>query len=182
MTNTEPPPAAPARRTKRSYAHELYPHAEEGQTRPLSVEVPYLYAQAHGLDFNETDWHDLLDGDLAHKRVAGERTTLMIEARRAAFLADALHQGMTGDEAWAWVDARHWDYEGEALWDRARHYGVEPRQIRPYPILAERQQHDHWSEPDHRGWRTLVETASVPESECPDCTEPVPTELTEVPR
>ena len=27
------------RRTKRRYAHELYPHAEEGETRPLEVEV-----------------------------------------------------------------------------------------------------------------------------------------------
>ncbi|MFD2792569.1 hypothetical protein ACFS27_03310 [Promicromonospora vindobonensis] len=169
----------PARRTKRRYAHELYPHPEEGQTRPLSVEVPYLYAVAHGLDINETDWHELLmDGDTARARLAGQRTVQMIEARRVAFLADALHQGMTGDEAWAWVDARHWDYEGEALWERAEHYGVDPRQIRPSPILAERQKHDHWSEPDQRGWRTLVETANVPESECPVCTEPVTAEVT----
>lgn len=163
----------PERRTKRRYAHELYPHSEEGQTRPLSVEVPYLYAQAHGLDLQGTDWHDLLAGDRAHSRLAGERTTRMIEARRAAFLADALHQGITGDEAWAWVDARHWDYEGEALWDRAEHYGVDPEQIRPYPILAERQQHDHWSAPDAHGARTLLEPVRVPESECLDCTEPV---------
>lgn len=178
MSTTDPAPAAPARRTKRRWAHELYPHAEEGQTRALSVEVPYLYAQAHGLDIDETDWHDLLRGDQAQGRLAGQRTVQMIEARRAAFLADALHQGMTGDEAWAWVDARHWDYEGEAVWDRAKHYGVDPVQIRPYPILAERQEHDHWSEPDHRDWRTLVEKVNVPESECPDCTEPVPAEPT----
>ena len=32
-------------RTKRRYAHELYPHAGEYEVRPLAVEVPYLYAQ-----------------------------------------------------------------------------------------------------------------------------------------
>lgn len=168
--------AAPERRTKRRYAHDLFPHAEEGQTRPLSVEVPYLYAQAHGMDVDGTDWNDLFDGDRTHTEMvlAHNRTMAKIEAGRAAFLADALHQGMAGDEAWAWADARMWDYEGEALWDRAEHYGVDPKQIRPYPILAERQKHDHWSEPDERGWRTLVETVEVPESECETCTEPVP--------
>ena len=38
------------RRTIRRYAHEMYPHAEEGETRALAVEVPYLYARAVGLD------------------------------------------------------------------------------------------------------------------------------------
>lgn len=43
------------RRTKRRYAHELYPH-EEGTIRPLEVEVPYLYARALGLEIGGTSW------------------------------------------------------------------------------------------------------------------------------
>ena len=31
------------RRTKRRYAFELFPHADEGEVRPLSIDVPYLY-------------------------------------------------------------------------------------------------------------------------------------------
>ena len=36
----------PVRRTIRRYAHEIYPHGNEGETRDLAVEVPYLYARA----------------------------------------------------------------------------------------------------------------------------------------
>jgi hypothetical protein len=39
MADIETP--KPERRTKRRYAHELYPHGEEGGTRSLEVEVPY---------------------------------------------------------------------------------------------------------------------------------------------
>ena len=46
------------RRTIRRYAHEMYPHAEEGETRALAVEVPYLYAKAVGLDVWGTGWDD----------------------------------------------------------------------------------------------------------------------------
>ena len=42
--------------SKRRYAHELYPHAEDWQTRPLTVEVPYLYARAIGYSISGTSW------------------------------------------------------------------------------------------------------------------------------
>ena len=42
------------RRTKRRYAHELYPHADEFEVRKLAVEVPYLYARAIGFEIEGT--------------------------------------------------------------------------------------------------------------------------------
>lgn len=42
--------------TIRKYAHELYPHAAEGEVRPLAVEVPYLYARMVGLSPFDTGW------------------------------------------------------------------------------------------------------------------------------
>ncbi len=107
----------------RVYAHDLYPHAEEGETRPLSVEVPYLYARAIGVDVND------LGGDWTPARI-----NLLIYARRTALLADALHQGMTGDDAWAWADERCWDYTGSVVWERAVHYGVPVDRIRSYRV------------------------------------------------
>lgn len=105
----------------RVFAHELYPHAEEGQTRPLTVEVPYLYAMAVG--------HDVLDlgGDYTPARI-----TSLVAARRTALLADALAQGMTSDGAWAWADERLWDYSGWEVRQRAIHYGVPVGRIRSY--------------------------------------------------
>ena len=43
-------------RTKRRYAHELYPHADDFERRPLETEVPYLYARAHGIDIYGTGY------------------------------------------------------------------------------------------------------------------------------
>ena len=45
---------APTRRTKRRYAHELFPHPDECEVRPLAVEVPYLYARAIGATSRRT--------------------------------------------------------------------------------------------------------------------------------
>ena len=50
-------------RTIRRYAHEIYPHPEEWEVRPLEADVPYLYAIAIGLDLNGTGWHDATRGD-----------------------------------------------------------------------------------------------------------------------
>ena len=75
------------RRTIRRYAHEMYPHAEEGETRALAVEVPYLYAQAVGLNVWGTGWYD-------DKTDAGRdrdilRHIQLIAARHMALVADA---------------------------------------------------------------------------------------------
>lgn len=162
-----------SRRTKRRYAHELYPHAEEFQTRTLEVEVPYLYARAIGLQTHGTSWIELRKGD--ELRLAVARTHELVQARLTAFLADALRQGMTGDEAWKWADRAVWDYDGVWTYERAEHYGVDPGLIKPYQCGPEPDHHDHHGEPDERGWRT-VHRIEGKESECPACTEEIPAE------
>jgi hypothetical protein len=162
----------PERRTIRRYAHELYPHPDESETRPLSVEVPYLYARFVGLEVWGTSWFDV-----EPRMLAGSRTHHMIDAARVALLADALAQGLTGDEAWAWASERVTD-DMECVYDRAVGYGVPIDRVKPYPCGGEPDHHDHHGEPDDvRGWR-VVTRVDGPESECPDCTEPVDTERT----
>lgn len=155
-----------ARRTKRRYAHELYPHPEDGEVRRLAVDVPYLYAQAIGLEVHGTGWLDIEPMILA-----GERTNRLVAAREIALVADALHQGMTGDESWEWAQSRAWDETGEIVGDRATHYGIDYDAIKPYPCGPEPDHHDHRGEPDRHGWR-LVTRVQGRESECEDCTEP----------
>lgn len=166
MTDTT---AAPERRTKRRYAHELYPHAEEYETRTLEVEVPYLYARAFGFDVGGTSWFDMRDEQL---ETASNRTREHVAAKQIAFLADALLQGKTGQDAWAWADQAMWDYEGGVAFDRAVHYGVQVDQIKPYPCGPEPDKHDHVADPDANGFR-FVTVIKTKESECPDCTEEV---------
>lgn len=155
--------------TKRRYAHELYPHAEEGEVRPLAVEVPYLYARMVGLRTNGTSWYDLRHTPL-ELEYSTARIIELIEARRTALLADALLQGLGGHDAWDWAEARACDESGEIAGDRAAHYGIPFEQIKPYPCGPEPDHHDHLDEPDRRGWRT-VHRVTGKESECPDCCE-----------
>ena len=155
--------SADGRRTKRRYAHELYPHAGEYETRPLAVEVPYLYARMVGLDVFGTNWHEVPER-------AGARVAEYVAAVRLALLADAIHQGLTGDEAWTWANERVTE-DSEIAYERAFHYGVATDRIKPYPCGPEPADHYHSGEPNVRGWRPSTR-APVPESECPDCTEP----------
>lgn len=119
--------AMTGRRTKRRYAHEIYPHAEEWQVRPLALEVPYLLAMAVGASVFGTGWME--DPARGRHRVAEAMARIEI-----ALLADALHQGMTGDEAWSWVacggdgQAQH-----ELAFERACHYGVRSTSSSPTP-------------------------------------------------
>jgi hypothetical protein len=159
----------PERRTKRRYAHELYPHAEEGETRPLTVEVPYLYARAIGFEIAGTSWFDV-----EPRTLAGDRTMHLIAARQMALLADALLQGMAGDAAWGWADLRASEESGEWIWERSQVYGVDWDAIKPYPCGPEPDRHDHLSEPDARGGRRVT-WVHIKESECDACTEPVDT-------
>ena len=123
------------RRTIRRYAHEMYPHAEEGETRALAVEVPYLYAQAVGLNVWGTGWYD--DKNDAGRDRAILRVAQLGAARHMALVADALLQGMAGQEAWEWADLRAWDETGEWVYERAMHYGVPAERIKPYPCLQQ---------------------------------------------
>lgn len=170
-----------ARRTKRRYAHELYPHPGEFEdARPLEVEVPYLYAQAIGRQIWGTAWFDLMDryekGTLEFTLAAqltSYRSILLVETRQHALLADALLQGLSGDEAWKWAHDRM-DEEGGWVWERAEHYGVPVEQIKPYPCGPERGEHDH--PVPHEKLGVVLQRIDCPESECEDCTEPVPSD------
>ena len=158
------------RRTIRRYAHEMYPHAEEGETRALAVEVPYLYAQAVGLDVRGTGWYD-------DKTDAGRdrdilRHIQLVAARHMALVADALLQGMAGQEAWEWADLRAWDETGEWVYERAMHYGVPVERIKPYPCGPEPDRHDHMASTGDVMGDGIITRIDCPESECPTCTEP----------
>ena len=158
------------RRTKRRYAHEILPHGNEAEVRPLSVEVPYLYARAIGLELWGTGWFDAPWRDNEWASLAtGGRTLALIDARRTALLADAMLQGLSGDAAWEWAESRM-DDEGGWIYERAEVYGVPFDDIKPYPCGPEPTHHNHYDAPDARGWRTSHRIDGR-ESECPDCTE-----------
>lgn len=162
-----------ARRTKRRYAHELYPHPAEDEVRPLAVEVPYLYARAIGLQVWDTGWFNSV-GTPEKAEIAGGRTELLVNSRQIAFLADALLQGMAGEEAWAWVVEHASDETGELAYDRAVHYGVPVDDIRPYPCGVTPENHRHLGEPEDRlGGGRLVTKHPGTEDDCLECTEPI---------
>lgn len=162
------------RRTKRRYAHELYPHPDEYEVRNLATDVPYLYARALGLDTWGTGWHDLLSADAPREnwRQANDRTVALIKARELAFVADALHQGLVGDEAWRWAQEHACDETGELTYERAVHYGVDPRCIKPYPCGPMPDHHDHMASTGDATGEGIITRALGPEDECDACTEP----------
>jgi hypothetical protein len=169
-------PTEAERRTKRRYAHELYPGPDEGEVRPLHIEVPHLYAVARGLDVWGTSWHDLLSKErpLDDRRHAADRIALMISAKEKAFLADALLQGKRLQDAWEWAMTRAGEESGEFVWERAMHYGVPVDDIKPYPCGPEPDHHDHKGRPltGPLGGH-IITPVKGPESECLECTEPV---------
>lgn len=160
------------RETMRQLAHEIYPHADDGVTRPLTEDVPYLYARAQGFEVRGTGWFH------AEPAIYTARTHHLINAREIAFLADALRQGLVGDEAWEWVQQYMADETGELAWDRAEHYGVPVGWIKPYPCGDEPDKHEHQGPPDREGWHSVTYVSGT-ESECVECTfevrDPTPT-------
>lgn len=152
------------RRTIRRYAHELYPHPDEWEVRPLSVEVPYLYARAIGLNVWGTAWLD------TQGRESSDRILILLDARQKALLADALLQGLAGDAAWAWA-ADRCDEAGEVVHDRAVHYGIPVSLIKPYPCGPEPGHHEHMASTGDVTGHGIVTRIDCPESECPTCTE-----------
>lgn len=121
---------------EQKYAHELYP---EPDGHDLATDVPYLFARALGFRAGTDQWHEYLSsGDEAKQRMAWERTVLQCELRGTALVADALAQGMSGQEAWTWSQERADEESGEWIWERATAYGVDPEAIKPYPIEIER--------------------------------------------
>lgn len=166
--------------TKRKYAHELYPHPEEYEVLPLHKVVPYLYSRAVGFEVWGTDWFDLWrpeheaeDPERARltNRLTVARTGELIHARSAALHADALLQGLKGQEAWEWAESRM-DESGECVYERAVHYGVPVHRIKPYPVLDEPDHHSHYSDMETRSG--VITRIDCKESECPDCCDPDP--------
>lgn len=153
----------PERRTKRRYAHELYPHAEEYETRPLDVEAKYRVARAIGFEVAGTSWFDAEPG------LYRDRILTLLNETRIALLAVALHKQMTGDAAWRWADESMHE-EFFRLYESAEEYGIDTHQIKPYPCGAEPDHHDHVGEPDARGYRWITRVQGK-ESECDECTE-----------
>ena len=161
-----------SRRTKRRYAHELFPHPDEwDDPRPLSVDVPHLYAQAIGYEVWGTSWFDMDTPE--RTRRSTDRTMALIRQRQLALIADALLQGMSGDEAWTWALSRAVEESGEWIYERAKVYGVVWDAIKPYLCGPEPDCHDHQGQPDARGSR-FVTCVQGKESECPECTEEIP--------
>ena len=164
-----------SRRTIRRYAHEMYPHPEEGELRPLAVEVPYLYARAQGLMTWGTSWFDMRDPKqpMDTRRLAVGRINELVSAAHLALLADALLQCLTGQEAWDWATARsEGDGLGEWVWERGAHHGVELARIKPYLCGPEPDHHDHMASTGDAMGQGIVTRIDCPESECETCTEP----------
>lgn len=161
------------RRTKRRYAHELYPHPGEFEVRPLHIEVPYLYARALGLEVWGTTWLDRHASD-EQREIGMQRTMLLIAARKEAALADALLQGMRLQAAWEWACSRALCEDGSPIYERAMHYGVPAEDIKPYPCGPEPDRHRHRGAPivGIAGAHTSVPVEGR-ESDCLECTEPV---------
>jgi hypothetical protein len=156
------------RRTKRRYAHELFPHAADDELRPLAVDVPYWYARAKGLSLQDTSWSS--PEGLAS---AGERVTQFIDTMRIALLADAAYQGLSGQELWDWVEHRVTD-DMEVAWERAYEYIDDDviESIKPYSCGPEPEVHWHYEPRNAHGAR-FMHRAAGRESECIECTEPI---------
>lgn len=163
------------RRTKRRYAHELYPDpdgfAEAGDVDKV---VPHLYARALGLNVLGTGWGGPWDDPEVVAR-AQARTQALVDARLIAALVDAMAQSRSGQDAYSWAYSVAADESGECIWDRAIELGVDPYAIKPYPCGPEADYHYHYGEPDRWGTRIGISRPGR-ESECEACTEPVPTE------
>lgn len=173
--------SADQRRTKRRYASEIYPYADEWEVRPLSVEVPHRYAEMVGTAALWTGWFDLAstypkgspEASIA-AQLSMSRIAQHLLSAEVACLADALSQGMTGDEAWEWAMSRVTG-DMESAYERADEHGIPFEQIKPYPCGPEPDHHNHKGDPAPSGGHYVVRVDGK-ESECPDCTEPVPAE------
>ena len=116
--------------TEKKYAHEIMPHPEEGEAKPLDYLVRYHYAQAMA-------WHltfaDVLDSP-------GPRFDLALSQylhhAHLGFLHDALRQGMDGQEAVGWVADRNHSESVEWVWERAVACDLNPDEIKAYIVRA----------------------------------------------
>lgn len=154
-------------RTIRRFAHELYPPAGEWEVRPLEMEVPYLLARVIGLSTWGTGFLD------AEPREQLARIEELLLTTQLALLADALHQRLTGDEAWRYAEVGcDGQAANEKAYERAEHYGIPIGRIKPYSIGPELTTHDHMSSTGDVTGSGLVTVIDMPEDQCPTCCEP----------
>lgn len=162
--------------TRRKYAADLYPHADECEVRDLAIEVPYRHADFVGHGTDGTGWHDLLrlfEPGSVGRSVAAQltmaRIRLLMHKAEIAALADALSRGMTGDEAWRWAMSRAMG-EMDAIYERAVDLGIPVVDIKPYPCGPEPGHHDHRIPSESGGGWYRLQRVPGPESACEDCT------------
>lgn len=154
-------------RTIRRYAHEIYPLAKEWEVRPLEVEAPCLLARVVGL----STWGTNFRHADAREQVA--RVEELVLTTELALLADALHQGLAGDEAWRFAQVGgDGQAANEKAYERAVHYGIRVGRIKPYPIGPELTTHDHMSSTGDATGSGFVTVIDMPEDQCPTCCEP----------
>lgn len=110
--------------TATKYAHEIVAHPEEGEAVDLLHLVRYHYAQAQA-------WH-LAFAEAINSRDFDFPLSQYLGHAHLAFLHDALHQGLAGQEAADWASVRNHSESAELVWERADKYGLDVDQIRPY--------------------------------------------------
>lgn len=121
------------------YAHEIVPHPDEGESRPLGTVVRYHYAQALA-------WH-LAFAEVIRVGELGPRLDFALSQylshTHLAFLHDALAQGLADQGAADWAAVRIHPESPELVWERAVHYGLDPDEIRAYETTREAKGDNH---------------------------------------
>ena len=110
--------------SEKRYAHEVVPHPQEREMKPLEYLARYHYAQAQG-------WVAAVLGS------GGDEIDRLAVAQflghaHLGLLHDALAQGIEGQEAADWAAHRHHAESAEIVWERGDHYGVDMDSIKAY--------------------------------------------------
>ena len=111
-------------KTTKKYAHEIVPHLDEGETKPLDYLVRYHYAQAQAWHLSFAEAINSGDFDFPLSQYLGHA--------HLAFLHDSLAQGMSGQEAADWASERTHSESCELVWERANACGLPVDEIGAY--------------------------------------------------
>jgi GNAT superfamily N-acetyltransferase len=104
------------------YAHELYPHTEEGAHAPLDYLTRYHLTRALGMQATDVNADDF-----------AQSVARFLPEAQVALLYVALNRGLSGQDAADFVSERYvGDGIGEWLWQYAVEMGIDPERIKPY--------------------------------------------------